>query len=583
MIKPLRACDKASGFFFVCDIENNPDGSVISIDSAWRNDTHVIEHVLHDTWEAWIDWLIPMARNDKRFRTVYAHNGGGWDWLSLASYLVTDGQRKRQTITVACAASKMITMTVKFADQFSIHFCDSLQLLRSSLDKLGKSFVGRGKIDTGGLLPHQMERVKMLEYQRGDTELLLLVLEKALELIREKVAKIDTFGFTVGSTAMKVFKTMALKEPISIPWNPIEREFFREGYTGGRVEVFAHGHYERVRVYDVNSLYPYAMLTTDVPLSDRTMETTTINEGCVGVFRITFRQHRKDIPAVLTKGGKGIYAGSGVYFSPEILLLREVDPQAEIEVEKGYEFVDTGKVFQDYVNSLYALRLADPDGPLSLLCKYLLNSLYGKFGQKTEREQIVCFNDLEEIANMIPDEGESPVPINEEKGIYKLVKEQACAFEHIGIAGMITATARVILFRGILAAGSGAVIYCDTDSVHTTGEMPPEMTGKKLGQFKLEFDGEGVYCGKKLYGLRDNHGRSIPRQYPACDRAAKIRAKGVSVGGHNGCRLSFADLCRISRGEKYEAKFSQPTTALQTFGLKPPCVFSVRTRTLKVT
>lgn len=571
MLKPSQPFAVAKDRFIVCDIENNPDGSVISIDTAWRDESKIIRHQLHFNWPDWIAWLIPRAKADKAWQTIYAHNGGGWDWLSLTSYLLSEeGRRKRQVITAACAASKMVTMTIQFEAKFSIHFADSLQLLRSSLDALGKKFLGEGKADTQGRLPHEMTMPEMLAYQQKDTELLLRVLEVSLQTLRDNVARIDTWSYTIGSTAMKVFKTMGLKQEISVPWNPVEKAFFRKGYTGGRVEVFQYGHFGNVSVYDINSLYPYAMLVSDVPTSDRTIPTDVIRAEDTSILHLRFRQSRTDIPAVLTAAGHGLYEGEGVYFSPEIHLLREVDPTAEIEILDGYKFVDTGKIFQEYVNTLYALRLSDPDGPLSLLCKYLLNSLYGKFGQKSEREQIIAVNDLCDIANILPDEatGESKFTwIDERAGIAKNTVESECAFEHIGIAGMITSVARTILYRGMLAAGKG-LVYCDTDSVHCVGKFPSGLVGKALGQFKIEFKGEGVYCGKKLYGLRNEKG-------------SKIRAKGVSVGGRNGCRLSFDDMVRIAEGGRFEAEFFQPTTALQTFRLQQPCKFGKRKRTLR--
>lgn len=576
MIKPMKPSDIAKNNFVVCDIENNPDGSVLSIDTLWRENGEMV-HIMHETWEQWIDWLVPKAKSDDKFRMIYAHNGGGWDWLSLAHYLLTTGRRKRQTITASTAASKMITMSVKIENKCTINFADSLQLLRSSLDKLGRKFCGRGKIDTGGLLPHEMERGKMLEYQRGDTELLLEVLERALDLIREHVAQIDCFGMTVGSTAMKVFKTIGITQPISIPWCPLQRAFFRQGYTGGRVEVFQYGEFDDVSVYDINSLYPYAMLTTDVPLSDRTAPMFELVPGSVGVVEIEWSQSNRDIIPILTQNGVGSYEGTGTYFTQELHTLKALDPEAKIIIKSGYRFLDIGKVFQDYVNRLYAVRLTDPDGPLSLLCKYLLNSLYGKFGQKTLREQILCFNSMEDIPDeLLPEPGSETAskltPINDEYGIFKVELERECKFEHIGIAGSITSAARSFLAKAIVAAGRKRVLYCDTDSVHMLGELPADFIGKKLGQFKLEFGpGRAVYCGKKLYALQSKNGEE------------KLRAKGVSIGGRNGTKLTFDGFRRMARGESIICDFKQPTTALQVFSLKNPCVFGDRKRTLKVT
>lgn len=578
MIKPLAPSDIGVGHFVVCDIENMPDGSVISIDTAWRCDqTQKIQHKLHFNWADWWDWLLTVANDDKRFRRIYAHNGGGWDWLSLAHYLLREGRKKRQVVSASLAASKMITMSVQITKQFTIDLCDSLPLLRSKLHDLGLKLVGRGKIDTGGLLPHQLPLDKCLEYQRGDTELLLEVLERTLELIREHVAPVAKLDMTIGATAMKVFRTIGGFQPISIPLDPELKAFLRAGYAGGRVEVFKYGYFPTVNVYDVNSLYPSVMVSSKVPTSDYTLRTIDYSPGDVGCYAIKYCQRRRDIPAVLTWGGKGQYEGTGNYFTPEIDLLLEVDPAAEITFIDGHVFIDKAYIFQDYVNRLYALRLSDPDGPISLICKFLLNSLYGKFGQKPERTGIICFDSLDDVTKFIPETGASDLtPLFEEDyGIYELKTERQAGFEHLGIAGMITSGARATLFRGLLAAGTDNVIYCDTDSVHTKGQLPPEMVHTNaLGKFKREFTGEGVYAAKKLYGLRaaESEGKKGKE---------KIRAKGVSVGGDNGFNLSFDGLCRIAGGEKIIAEFKQPGTAKQTFKMGQPCTFKSRTRTLR--
>lgn len=572
MIKPIQESDIALNKFVVVDIENWPDGSVLAIDTAWR-ENGVIQHESHMGWADWWDWLTAKARDDKRFRVLYAHNGGGWDWLSLAHYLLTDGKRKRQSISAACACSKMITMSVIYENQFTISLCDSLQLLRSKLADLARKFGVQQKIDLGDLLPHQIweqNKALFVEYHRRDTESLLCVLESALELIRERIAKIDTFAFTIGSTAMKVWKTIGLAEPIRIPEDPKLKEFLREGYRGGRVEVFQPGYYEKVKVYDVNSLYPYAMLTTEVPISDRGVWVDFFDPSLPGCYTIEFEQRNKSIPAVLLERGLGVYSGIGTFYTPEIALLKEVDPTCRVKVKKGFKFYDRERVFSDYVNRIYAVRLSDPDGPLSLLGKFLLNSLYGKLGQNSKRVSIVAYDpeDFDAMYNAV--KGDAKItPLNEALGVFKAETERDCKFEHVGIAAMITSAARVILYRGMLSAGIENVVYCDTDSVHSLCNINLKLVSDRIGDFKVEFEGEGCYVGKKLYALRKGE-------------KVKIRAKGVSVGGRNGASIGFDDFVAMAKGESRTCVFQSPPSANEVFsGRKNPCRFGPRKRTIK--
>lgn len=605
MIRPAKEYTAGKGDFVACDIENAEDGEIISINTAWREQGAICYSHFTD-WGSWWDWLIKRAAEDRKFRVVYAHNGGGWDWVSLIAWLLDKGKQRRESIDIAAVGSKIVTCNVKVWKGFNLTLCDSLQLLRSSLDKLSQKFLaGRRKVDLGGRLPSQVfeEDPALFErYEREDVEILLLILEKALHLLRDKVAKIDTLGFTIGSTAMKVFRTIGITEPILIPWEPRLKELLRAAYTGGRVECFRPGVYPSVNVYDINSLYPYAMLTTEVPISDRGFWVDSGYEICpgdCGAFYVRFEQSRKDIPPVLCKGGEGVYSGEGHYFANELIFLKEIDPKATIYVIEGYAFFDKAKVFGPFVERLYNLRLSDPGGPVSELCKFLLNSLYGKFGQHPEREKVLSVNDFDELwalANCDDEDG-GPRPLNEAAGIrldsfgdrqkqnvdhlaapvYAVKHHADCRFEHVGIAGAITSAARVALYRGMLAAGCERVIYVDTDSVHCMGSFPPNLVGPEIGRFKLEQSGEGAYAGKKLYALR------WPKKN-ASDPGEKVRAKGVSVGGRNGCRLTYSDMRRIARGKSKVCIYRQPSTVLEVIsGRKKSCVFVERKRTLQAT
>lgn len=588
MIDPLPHFSKPDFPFVVTDIENRPDGEVISIDTAWREPDNIEHHtILHDRlygfsccWDAYFSWLYKRALGDNRFRTVYAHNGGGWDWLSLAEYLLNDGRKRRKSLTCICANSNMIVLRVTISKRCTIVFCDSLQLLRSSLDRLSKVYGLSGKVE----FPYdshetlfERDRRLFMRYIRADTENLLIVMEKSLALIREHVAPVRRLGYTIGSTAMLVFRTKGLDREISIPWDAETKDFLRSGYRGGRVECFRSGVYDHICVYDINSLYPKVMAKTKVPISDRGIWLTDYRPGKCGVWRIRFRQENRDIPPVFIVGGNGKYEGEGVYFSPEIDLFRSADPNGTLDVKRGYVFSDTDYIFTGWVHALYDLRRKHKGDPVDLLCKYLLNSLYGKFGQNPVREKIAaitaesCDSPFVELSRLI-NAGASVRALNEELGIYGLTEETTCLHEHVGIAGTITSAARVKLYDGLLRAGKG-LVYCDTDSVHTTGCLDDDLIGDDLGMFKKEFEGEGVYCGKKLYALRDQN------------KSEKIRIKGVSIGGRNGARISFDNLVGLlDQGQTIITEFTRPGTAMDIFtGKKRACVFEPKKRTIKRT
>lgn len=578
MLKSIEPTEQDNISFVVCDIEcyafpHPKEGEVIAIDTCWKEQEE-IKHQKHDTWKEWWQWLCSISEKDKKFRTIYAHNGGGYDWISFVQYMLHEGKTEKQSMSAACSGSKMVTLNITVAKSHSIHLCDSLQLLRSKLDILGQVFLKRKKVELDGLLPHeifQADPIKFAYYHREDCEILLGVMESALLMLRNKVTKIDTFGYTIGSTAMKVFRTMGMENEISIPTDDFLKSFLREAYCGGRVECFRAGQYEKICVYDINSLYPYAMRSTKVPISDRGFWTRKYSGNEVSCFHIKWKQNNTSIFPILMYKGNGVYSGEGKFFSPEIDLLIKLDPHCEIEFVKGYEFLECDYIFSGFVDKLYKLRVDNPDSPISMLCKFLLNSLYGKFGQHAERESIVT--DTEIDLESLPEFGDTRVRIiNPRLGVTGVTKDVHCNFEHVGIAGIITSFARVQLYNGILESGIEKVIYCDTDSVHTIGSMPSNLIGTALGQFKLEQKGEGVYAGKKLYGIRDEQGKE------------KVRVKGVSINGKFGAKVTFNDLVGIVKGEHKECLFKQFATPLEIFTEQSKAgVLRQRKRTIKRT
>ena len=59
---------------------------------------------------------------------------------------------------------------------------------------------------------------------------------------------------------------------------------------------------------------------------------------------------------------------------------------------KGYKFKKIN-IFKEYVETLYNLRLSYPKSdPMNLIAKLLMNSLYGKFGMKSESNTIDVFD-----------------------------------------------------------------------------------------------------------------------------------------------------------------------------------------------
>lgn len=557
MLKRKKPGKQADTNFVVCDIENRANGEVF-----WIQTYDGENHYTHYNWGDWLDFIEEKAGETPRFQRIYAHNGGGWDWLSFAAYYL---ERKGQTVRFNMVGSKLLLVSLPVSEDITIQLCDSMNLFYTSLDKAAKAFVGEGKV-TIDVLPEKLfatDKEKFLRYVKADTELLYRSVIRFAEILYA-LTGVGKLGITLPATAMAVFRTRFLAREIWIPTEDKLKQILREGYRGGRVECFRPGHHKNVRVYDINSLYPSVMRKIAVPTSAKGFWTTKLHLAVPSVYRVRFTQTNRKIKPVLMVNGEGAYEGSGVFFSPELQLLKEVDKRAKIEVVEGFVFVESHCLFRAYVDTLYAKRMEDKGGPMGEICKRLLNSLYGKFGQKTVRESLFVVESGEELAELVAG-GATVRPINLALDLYSIEEETECFFEHVGIAGMITSASRVALYRYF----TPDIVYCDTDSVHVTrGTTLP--TSAEIGELKCEFEGEGVYLGKKLYALKNSE-------------KEKLRVKGVSVGGKFGASIDFEKMVGLVAGKSLRCYYQTPTTPREVFVGKAPCVFRNRSRTIKRT
>jgi hypothetical protein len=126
---------------------------------------------------------------------------------------------------------------------------------------------------------------------------------------------------------------------------------------------------------------------------------------------------------------------------------------------------------------LYAQRKSDrPE--MQVAAKGLMNSFYGKFGQKTEQQKLIFYPDSGDM-----DEGTWTVYGEDENAwIGETEKDQVHILPQI--AAHVTALARSIHYPYLLKCRD--LIYCDTDSVVTTDTLP---MGDGLGEMKLEHEG----------------------------------------------------------------------------------------------
>jgi hypothetical protein len=489
---------------------------------------------------------------------LYGHNAGDFDWVFVLRALLSNFPE--YSAEIVPSQSTILKLVVRHPEvKGEWVFLDSKRLLPGSLDALGNTFAGRGKVDFGGDYDELMNHPLRYDYLKNDCVLLYDVLAAAF-------VKLEGIGGQVGISAAST--SLATYRRSYQEWDlPMLGEhsdtLSRGGYCGGRCEVirpdFVGSFREPLHCYDVNSMYPYAMTQPQpVDLIDARPNEWE-NAESIGFVRAKVKvDESAHIPILPLKTDNKLLFPvgefEGVFSSVELRLADELGQLQSIEeLDSVYYLGRT--IFADYVRELYQLRdksRPDYDKSLDIIAKILLNSLYGKFGSNEEREAIHIRPTMDTIVKL----GLLPMssPVTSDAFVEKVSVDADYMLPHI--AAWVTSLSRTWLGRGLNRVGEAA-FYCDTDSIYTTACVEP--IGTSLGQWKDEYAKDPIveahFVAPKVYWYRHASG------------TVTNRAKGFSRFGE---RLETDTAARLAKGQAIEvSSFSKTRTVINgKFGLQ---------------
>jgi len=428
----------------------------------------------------------------------YAHNSGKYDTRYFISYFLKHGYLLKPLIM---KDGSIIRLNVYKKNKKVLELRDSLSLLRSSLKNLTHSFnVKHKKLE----LDQDYEKMKITkqqkEYLQYDVLGLYEVLEEFFKIIITRNVKT---ALTISSCAMKDFK-------INYPLNynkikNIDNKILRSGYYGGRVEIFKtffKSSTTDLKCYDVNSLYPYVMSDFKFPTGTYTVSKLPITTEYISLVEFDCPKSL-NIPLLpIHYKGKLIFStgyGKGVYSRHE--LEKALSLGYKIKYLKTYNFKSSDYLFKDFVSFWYDIKKKST-GSKRTIAKLMLNSLYGKFGTRSERQRYIINPDKKWI-----DKNFKKWSLND-YGNFEVWSNDfsfTMPYVNIPIVIYVTSLARLTLYKYIEKCND--VYYCDTDSVFTTTKL---QTSKDLGAMKLEKQiKEGYFLRPKVYGLVDAENNQI--------------------------------------------------------------------------
>lgn len=502
--------------------------------------------------------------------TIYAHNFGKFDGVLILKNVIKNIAGSYRILIRANILKLLLLRIGTKMNMKTIRFQDSYLLLQSGLRDLCKNF---GLEENKGVFPHEFvnrERInykgekpgiemfkgiseldynninkegwdlkaKCLEYLKLD----LTCLKNVIVTFREKIKnmyEIDIAGVsTMPALAFKVYRNRYYKQEMNIRIiNGVIHDLIREAFYGGRAEVYKPHGFDLL-YYDVNSLFPYAMVN-DMPVGEPRLvcfdkpEPLEKIKGKMGFAIVSVKKRktaegRPTLP-VRIKGKIYYPTGewTGIYFIPELFDAKKRG--YKIKVHSYIEFDKNKELFKDYVNEIYSYK-AKSTGVDRYVYKLMLNSLYGRFGMKTHHPVIKIVNeetakklrDMHEMEHCEQIEGSERyivsvdtskilpyIDLNDDNiNNYEVKKgwKVQQTMQSIPIAAAITSYSRMYMNK-IIGDKQYNVYYTDTDSIVVDKPLSRrKVSSNMLGKFKLEHKiKEGLFILPKVYYIREQN------------------------------------------------------------------------------
>lgn len=448
---------------------------------------------------SFIKWMTT-TRRDKS-STIYFHNLR-FDGAFLLSHLELNGYKNVKNFTDDCnkeyksLINEMgvwygLSFRFKKADYYlRVNIYDSFKKIPLSLEEIAKAYnldVLKGTHDHEKYRPLGYKPTKE-EWEYVDTD--VLIQAKALKLHLEN--KMDKM--TLSSDAYNNFRSRFTKKQFDVYFPSLaqhEWDYIRKAYKGGWTYSMPNKRnivYNDVLSYDVNSLYPYAMLQ-DLPFGEpKTFKGKYVPNKYMPLYiqtiEVSFKLKDGFLPT-LQNSSLGRYAKDLFFTDSENeiieLTLTNIDLDIflrhhdiyHIKYLHGSMFYSSNNLFTEYISEWGAVKEHSTDG-IRQIAKAMLNSLYGKFGTNPKHRDKIPYIDEDDILR------------------FKLGEEETSLYlKYLPIAVFTTANARAVQINSAQKLYKH-FLYGDTDSLKLVDISEEEVEKilnvhpTKLGSWKLE-------------------------------------------------------------------------------------------------
>jgi hypothetical protein len=503
-----------------------------------------------DTYETFADVQNVVEFFESNKTVVYAHNGGKFDYHYMREHVNTDEP-------ISIIGGRLAKFRIGVCE-----FRDSMNILPVPLGAFKKD-----EIDYAIMEPDMRDdpnhRATILRYLRSDCVYLH-------ELISAHRAENGVVLTQAGASMRAWLKQSKRSRPRQ---SALYFERYKPYYYGGRVQCFEQGAQRRpFKVIDINSAYPYAMLSRHPISSVGSQMSHLPPEGHIHECMITLRATARGCFPFRDEKDGSLYFPHDEHeireyhvTGYELIAALEYDAITNINIERVHRFTEMVD-FADFIQDNWKRRAQakeNKDEALSLIVKLLMNSLYGKFSSDYAKYFDYVLASPDSMNEWLEKAYQKDKVFAKDKYLmqrsieYKLTQEEESGksrYYNIVTAASITGYVRAMLFSAMQKCSG--LIYCDTDSI-AAQDVSGCNIGNELGQWKVEdaFDYFAI-AGKKTYAFHKD-GEPFDDTLTEKNEYAywKLASKGVD--------LSPSELIQVATGTTVKYSPLVPTYSIK--------------------
>ena len=477
-------------------------------------------------WEenetAFVDAVISAIEALPGAYMIYAHNGGKFDYLFLVSRLRGQVSFKGRGIMAAKIGNHELR--------------DSFHLIPERLGAFQKDEFDYGKMRKANRNAHKDEIIK---YMTNDCIYLYDIVKTFLSNYGIKLS--------IGQAAMSLLRK-EYPEVKSIHEN--DDMFLRSFFYGGRVEcIQGRGVWQDdFKLYDVNSMYPYAMSYFNHPIGTDyrprvglpSVDTVFVDLDCYsnGAFPLKVIGVGTTFPKARGRYKVSIHEYNTAM---ELGLISDIEINSVVDCFSQTDFsrfilplYEARQVTKARLKELEKAGRKDSSEYIEtkkddVFLKLLMNNAYGKFAQNPRNFKEYWLTEPNEFPETERETwGMFPLEVSEDYAVWARPL-QTLRYNNVGTAASITGAARSVLMRAKALAIDP--IYCDTDSLICRELKGVNIDPVALGGWDIESElSKVMIAGKKLYAYEKTNGQRQIR----CKGGAGLKWEDMEqlVGGN---------------------------------------------------